>query len=146
MCHDCRERWEGEKRQLFILNVFPGSETRHCKTWSTWRAWPASARTTTSSKKSCRKTVSLQTHDTLGSRSRTRTMSSTSSFLLCCLLSPPSLPQHHQCARAAQTAEPEREREEKQERGDFVAGGGGRLRFSCPHTQPQHFKSSVFLL
>ncbi len=50
----------------------------------------------------------------------------TQSSPLCSLLRPASLPQYHQSARAAQTAEPECERQEKQERGDFVAGSRGR--------------------
>lgn len=45
-----------------IVHLCSGLETRHYRKWSTWRAWLASARTTTSLKRSCQKTVSLHTY------------------------------------------------------------------------------------
>ena len=62
------------------------------------------------------------------------------------LLRPASLPQHHQCPRSAQTAEPERERQEKQERGDFVASSRGILtlhHFSVWSSSHLQFASSI---
>lgn len=43
------------------------------------------------------------------------------------LLSPPSLPQHHQFARAAETAESKHQCQKEQECGDSVAGRRGGL-------------------